>query len=367
MKIQSTSRRVPSGGPFLDAPRAIAGVFFLLLLFTFACSPPPPKTRVVASAEGVIYIVGFPKGDVLHEIEVPGGDDPPPLAKDIKQLSGQESFAVATNRGLLIIDAVDGSIERTLTDLNIDEVEVSADGSRFYLLVHPTLYHDEITEDPHYLQEIDAGTGDLLRRWDLDGNTKDILLLSSSSVVVATRLAGRSLIVVDLATDTEVNRIKLPPNTNARTPNNFAQVQHVVASADEHFLYLLEQGRPEDHALWRLDWKSGAARQLPLAARDDPYVGMIRDGDALLLNGGLELFRIHPADPTRNEGASLRLPHRALGHRAEGTRAKERLIYMGGISATGSRGIISQIGGPNFEVVGRTMMPRRISEILVLR
>ncbi len=364
MKNHSTSRRKPSGGLSLTAPQVIAAL--LAFFLAASCSPPPPKTRVVATAEGVIYIVGFPKGDVLHEIKVPGGDDPPPLAKDIKPLPEPHSFAVATNRGLLVINAEDGSVERTLTSLNIDEVEVSEDGNRFYLLVHPTLYHDEITEDPHYLQEVDATTGDLLRRWNLDGNTKDILLLPSSSVVVATRLAGRSLCIVDLSRESDVKRLKLPPNSNAKTLNNFSQVQHVVASADEHFLYLIEQGRSEDHALWRLNWKSGSARQLPLLAREDPYVGMIRDGDSLLLNGGLELFRIHPGDPTRNQTASLRLPHRALGHRVQSTRVAERLIYMGGISATGSRGVISQVGGPNFEVVGRTPMPQRITEILVL-
>lgn len=344
--------------------RSIA--ILLIVLTVSSCSPPPPKTRVVAAADDTIYIVGFPKGDVLHEIKVPGGDDPPALAKDIKALDDSDLFAVATNRGLLIANAEDGSIERTLTNLNIDEVEVSADGSRYYLLIHPTLYHDEITEDPHYLQEIDSDTGALLRRWDLDGNTKDILFLPSASVIVATRLAGRSLCIVDLAQETVVRRIQLPANKRAKTPNNFSQVQHVIASADEHFLYIIEQGRPEDHALWRLNWKSGVARQLPLASRKDPYVGMIRDGDAILLNGGLELFRIHPDDPTRNGVSSLRLPHRALGHRAHSTRAAERLIYMGGISATGGRGVISQIGGPNFEVVGRTMMPKRITEILVL-
>ena len=350
----STSRRVALGG------------LFLLSFFLLSCGAPAPKTRVVATSKGVIYIVGFPKGNIIHEIDVPGGDDPEPLAKDIKPLIEKDRFCVATNRGLLIVDASSGSILRTVTDLNIDEVEVSPDGSRFYFLVHPTLYHDEITEDPHTLQEVDASTGEVLRRWDLDGNSKDILLLPSAGVIIATRLAGRSLAVIDLAIDDVVRRISLPKNTRAKTPNNFSQVQHVVATKDEHLLYLVEQGRPEDHVLWRLNWKTGDARALPLTARDDPYVGVVEDGDAMLLNGGLELFRIHPDDSTRNQTARLRLPHRALGRRAQSTRTAERLIYMGGISATGDRGVITQIGGPNFEVVGRTMLPERINEVLVL-
>ena len=278
------SPRIPGGGN---------GLLFLLLALAVAsgcggdrsAAPAPPA--VLIASDRLMHLE-IATGRIVKQRILPA----PATDLDFNTTAGR--IAVATLRGPAVMDAGRFDVLWSGKPEIIDAIELSPDGERAYVLVHPGTDPHEAAGD-HLLTEIALPGGNELRRATLDARAYDLLLdppsrgLSAGGLYV-TDLVGRTIHRVDLTTFAVSNH-QIGTGADPEAEPKGAFLRLLLPGRRPGELFAVEDRRDRAR-LWRWTPDTGGLDPRELDGVSPPVLGGGPDREDLWLYTRREFLRL---------------------------------------------------------------------------